>query len=139
MPLLNRLRQAVLFQLYYTTYMTKAQAIAWNDLETDYPMPLIARERIVGQHMMISRVLLSKGFKVPTHNHENEQFAVVLSGKIRFDIGPSDNPTSESTVLGPGEVLVIPPNAPHAATALEDTLILDIFSPPSESTGVDKA
>ena len=87
---------------------------------------------------MISRVLLEKGFKVPSHNHENEQFAVILSGKIRFDIGPSDNPTIESTTLGPGQVLVIPPNAPHAATALEDTLILDIFSPPSEMTGVDK-
>jgi unsaturated pyranuronate lyase len=119
--------------------MPKAQAITWTQLETDYPMDLIARQRIVGEHMMISRVLLSKGFAVPTHNHENEQFAVVLSGKIRFDIGPTENPTAESTTLGPGEFLVIPPNAPHAAVALEDTLILDIFSPPSKTTGVDKA
>ncbi len=117
--------------------MTPTQTITWSDLPTDTPMPLIARERIVGKHMMISRVLLSKGFKVPTHNHENEQFAVVLSGKIQFDIGPTENPTAESTTLTAGQVLVIPPNAPHAATALEDTLILDIFSPPSELTGVD--
>ena len=113
------------------------QTLAWSDLPTDAPMPLITRQRIVGEHMMISRVQLSKGFSVPSHHHANEQFAVVLSGKIRFDIGPVDHPDSQTTTLGPGEVLVVPPNAPHSATALEDTLILDIFSPPSESTGVD--
>jgi len=27
---------------------------------------------------------------------------------------------------------------PHSALAEEDTLVLDLFSPPSEKTGVDK-
>ncbi|MCA9304794.1 MAG: cupin domain-containing protein [Phycisphaerales bacterium] len=116
----------------------KAHAVSWSALDTDHPMPLIERQRFVGEHMMISRVLLSKGFSVPTHEHANEQFAVVLSGAIRFDLGDADDPTSESTTLGPGDVLVIPPNAPHAATAIEDTLILDCFSPTSETTGVDR-
>ena len=31
-----------------------------------------------------------------------------------------------------GEVLVIPANVPHEATALEDTYDLDVFSPPRE-------
>ncbi|MDF1810498.1 MAG: cupin domain-containing protein [Phycisphaerales bacterium] len=117
--------------------MPKAYSIAWDSIETDRPMDLITRQRIVGDHMMISRVHLESGFCVPTHNHENEQFAVVLSGKIQFDIGPTNDPSSESVILGPGQVLVVPPNAPHSAIALEDTLILDIFSPPSEKTGVD--
>ena len=47
-------------------------------------MDLITRQRIIGEHMMISRVHLEKGFTVPSHNHANEQFAVVLSGSIRF-------------------------------------------------------
>ena len=117
----------------------KAHAINWSDLDTDRPMPLIERQRLVGEHMMISRVLLSKGFTVPTHDHANEQFAVVLSGRVRFDLGDASSPTSESKTLGPGDILVIPSNAPHAAEALEDTLILDCFSPPSETTGVDRA
>ena len=29
-----------------------------------------------------------------------------------------------------GEVLCIPPNMPHEATALEDTIDLDVFNPP---------
>jgi ribosomal protein L16 Arg81 hydroxylase len=31
-----------------------------------------------------------------------------------------------------GEVLVIPPHLPHTAVALEDTLDVDIFSPPRQ-------
>jgi quercetin dioxygenase-like cupin family protein len=117
----------------------KAHAITWSQLPTDTPMDRITRQRIVGKHMMISRVHLAKGFAVPTHDHANEQFAVVISGSICFDLGDANSPTSDSVTLGPGQVLVIPPNAPHAATALEDTFILDIFSPPSETTGVDQA
>lgn len=102
-------------------------------------MELITRSRIIGEQMMISRVHLSKGFSLPTHQHANEQFAVVLSGRIRFDLGPTHHPDAESVILGPGQVLVIPPNAPHSAHAIEDCLILDIFSPPSEMTGVDRS
>jgi len=119
-------------------HTNRAHAVSWTDLPTDRPMDLIARQRIVGGHMMISRVLLSAGFSVPTHRHANEQFAVIVLGKVRFDLGPESDPASESVTLGPGEVLVVPPNAPHGATAIEDTLVLDVFSPPSESTGVDR-
>ena len=33
-------------------------------------------------------------------------------------------------MVGAGEVLCIPPNMPHRAEAIEDTLDLDIFVPP---------
>ena len=39
--------------------------------------------------------------------------------------------------VGPGEVLHLPSNCPHSAEALEETVVLDIFSPPSERTGID--
>jgi quercetin dioxygenase-like cupin family protein len=32
----------------------------------------------------------------------------------------------------PGEVLHIPPNVPHKAEAIEDTVDVDIFDPPRE-------
>ena len=36
-------------------------------------------------------------------------------------------------LVGPaGQVLVIPPNVPHKAEALEDTLDVDVFSPPRQ-------
>lgn len=109
----------------------------WNDLETDRPMAQIARKRIIGEHVMVSRVELEKGFRVPTHAHENEQLAMVMSGKIAFLLDEG-KPTQREEVLTGGEVLVIPPNCPHAAHAIEDTVVLDVFSPPSETTGVDR-
>jgi quercetin dioxygenase-like cupin family protein len=41
-------------------------------------------------------------------------------------------------VVGPGEVLHLPSGAPHSAYAEEETLVLDLFSPPSEKTGIDR-
>ncbi len=113
----------------------------WNEIASDTPMPLLERKRIIGDKAMISHVLLKAGCYVPTHHHENEQFALVISGRIRFGVSQSDAPgaTTDSLVLEAGEVLQIPAHAPHSAEALEDTLILDVFSPPSEKTGVDRA
>jgi len=108
-------------------------------------MALIDRQRIMGQRAMVSRVVLHKGFVLPAHAHENEQISIVLSGRVRFRIesggencGSSAAPAEWRDVeLGAGEILLIPSGAPHGATALEETVILDIFAPPSATTGVD--
>ena len=75
---------------------------------------------------------------MPTHSHENEQFAYVVRGKIRFGIGAESGSEHEEMVLEGGEVLYLASNVPHSAVALEETLVLDIFSPPSETTGIDR-
>ena len=117
---------------------TTAIAYTWNELEKDQPLALLERRRVIGEKAMISHVTLRKGCAVPTHHHENEQFACILSGRIRFRIGPEDSPQRTEHLLGPGQVMHFPSNVPHAAEALEDTLVLDIFSPPSETTGIDR-
>ena len=40
--------------------------------------------------------------------------------------------TPEELVVAAGEVLHIPSNLPHKAEALEDTLDVDVFSPPRQ-------
>jgi quercetin dioxygenase-like cupin family protein len=105
----------------------------FDDLEKDRPMPGLWRGRVIGQKSMISQVFLEKGTLVPTHSHANEQFCIVLSGRLRFDLA-----AGRQTVVSAGEVLHIPPDAPHAAEALEDSLVYDIFSPPSATTGIDR-
>ena len=110
----------------------------WSDLPQDHPMPLLDRRRIVGERMMISEVFLHQGFKVPTHAHENEQFAMVARGRIRFTIAEGTPDEAQLTLEG-GQVIHLPSNVPHAAEALEDTLVYDLFSPVSEGTGVDEA
>ena len=116
--------------------MTKdAVAFRWSDLEVDRPMDLLSRRRIIGEKMMLSHIHLDAGCDVPAHRHENEQFACVLSGKIRFRLG--DDGGHDETLVG-GEVLWLPSGVLHSAQAIEDTVVLDVFSPPSETTGIDR-
>ena len=114
-----------------------ASVIRWRDLPQDHPMPLIDRRRIIGRHLMVSEVHLHKGFKVPTHHHANEQFAWVTTGSVRFGFGAEGSAERREVTLTAGEVLVLGPDVPHSAEALEDSVVIDMFSPPSEKTGVD--
>jgi len=120
-----------------TTTMKPARVETWSKLGVDRPMPKIARQRIIGDHMMVSKVTLEPGFDLASHAHANEQFVVVLSGHCRFTVGaPGSREFREVEVRG-GDVLVLPPNVPHSCKAIERTEIMDLFSPPSEKTGVD--
>jgi len=120
------------------TQQVSAVVYRWSDLPTDRPMPRIERRRVIGERMMISQVLLEKGCVVPSHAHENEQFACVVRGRIRFGLGVEGSPEHQQVVLIGGEVLHLPSKVPHSAEALDETLILDLFSPPSERTGIDR-
>ena len=116
-----------------------ARVFCWQDLNVDHPTELIDRRRIIGERMMISHVTLHKGFQVPLHSHANEQFAVVLSGRMRFTlVDPSTKEESEQ-MLDAGQVLWLPSNVVHGATAEETSVLLDLFSPTSETTGVDRS
>jgi quercetin dioxygenase-like cupin family protein len=78
---------------------------------------------------MLAHVYLKKGAIVPRHSHENEQLTYILEGGLRFWIGPDE---SEVIDVMAGDVLHIPSYVQHKAEALEDTLDVDIFSPPRQ-------
>lgn len=101
-------------------------------------MPLLSRRRVIGEKAMISEVRLEKGCRVPTHAHENEQFTCIVAGKLRFGIGAEGAADRYEVDVSAGEVIHLPANVPHSADALEDTRVLDIFSPPSATTGIDR-
>ena len=90
---------------------------------------MLDRRLITGDRMMLAHVYLKKGCVVPKHSHENEQFTYILEGALRFWIGDDEK---EEVVVGAGEVLHIPSNVFHKAEALEDTLDVDVFSPPRQ-------
>ena len=116
----------------------KAAAYRWTNLPKDTPMPLLERRRVMGEQAMISYVTLKKGCIVPTHAHVNEQFTCILSGRLKFTLGDGEASLREKVIVGPGEVIHFPSNIPHAAEALEETIVLDVFSPPSATTGIDR-
>ena len=45
---------------------------------------------------------------------------------------PFAQKATETVTISAGEVLYIPSNVPHEAHALEDTLDVDVFSPPRQ-------
>ncbi len=101
----------------------------WADIPEEALKGTITRRLISAERMMIAQIVLKKGDDVPRHSHHNEQITYVVTGKLRFLLGEQGE---RVVIVGAGEVLVIPPNLPHAAEALEDTLDVDVFSPPRE-------
>ncbi len=104
-----------------------ARHLRWSDIQTEQLNPLLARQFVSGEQGTIAHIHLKQGCIVPTHAHINEQFSAVISGRLRFTLDPDGG--AEQIDLGPGDLLIIPPNLPHSAEALEDTLNLDIFTP----------
>jgi len=98
--------------------------VSWSSIPLETLNPLLERQFVVGQDIMVARVLLKKGCVVPEHSHLNEQVTYILEGALKFWI---DN---REIVVHAGEVLTIPPHVPHKAEALEDTVDLDVFNPP---------
>ena len=107
--------------------MSTATLHRWSEIEPEQLNPLLTRQFVTGDQAMFARVVLAKGCVVPRHSHPNEQITLILEGILRFDF---DDGTSHT--VHAGEVLVIPSDLPHSATAEEDTVDFDIFAPPRQ-------
>ena len=90
---------------------------------------LLARRLVTGERMMIAHVYINNSVDVPRHSHENEQLTYVLEGALKFWFGANDE---RELLVRAGEVIVIPSHLPHRALAIEDTLDVDVFSPPRQ-------
>jgi quercetin dioxygenase-like cupin family protein len=108
---------------------SRATFFRWDDMPKERVTDTLDRRLVTGERMMLAHVYLKKGCIVPKHSHENEQITYVLEGALHFWLGEDGN---EERVIRAGEVLVIPSNLPHKALALEDTLDVDVFSPPRQ-------
>lgn len=109
--------------------MASVTFFRWTDMPMEQISPLLGRKLITGDRMMLAHVYLKQGCIVPRHSHDNEQLTYILEGALRFWIGDDER---EEVIVRAGEVLHIPSNVPHKAEALEDTLDVDVFSPPRE-------
>jgi quercetin dioxygenase-like cupin family protein len=88
------------------------------------PMSGIQRRTLVwGERMLFVEFVLAKGSGVPPHQHPHEQLGYVVSGWMEFTIG------DEVRVLGPGDAYRMPSEVVHSTKALEDTVVVDVFSP----------
>jgi quercetin dioxygenase-like cupin family protein len=102
----------------------EVRLVPWSSVPVESLNPLLGLHFVVGENVMLARVLLKKGAVVPEHSHPNEQITFVLEGALKFWID------GRELVVNSGEVLTIPPNIPHKAEALADTVDFDVFNPP---------
>jgi quercetin dioxygenase-like cupin family protein len=101
----------------------------WTDMPLERVNDMLDRRLVTGERLMLAHVYLKKGCVVPRHQHENEQITYIVEGALHFWIGEDER---EEIVVRAGEVLHIPSLVWHKALALEDTLDVDVFSPPRE-------
>lgn len=79
-----------------------------------------------GERTLLSEVRFDKGGTVPAHHHVNEQTGYVVSGSLRFVVG------GETLVVRTGDSWNIPSDVVHSAEALEDSVVIEVFSPMRE-------
>jgi unsaturated pyranuronate lyase len=69
---------------------------------------------------------LDAGSRLPEHQHPQEQIVHVLSGRIRLSASGAPHE------LRAGESFYLASNVPHAIETIDDSMVLDTFSPPRE-------
>ena len=77
-----------------------------------------------GEKIQIVQVEFKQGTQIPEHAHPEEQAGYIIMGKFEVNIG------GEKGVLERGYYYWIPGNVPHSGYVYEDTILLDIYSPP---------
>ncbi len=76
--------------------------------------------------MMIVEVHFKAGAEGPLHEHFHEQVSYCVSGKLEFTVD------GETCMIGAGDSIYMPPDSLHGAKIIEDTVLLDIFTPQRE-------
>ncbi len=79
-----------------------------------------------GDKTLMCEFKLKKGHLLPMHSHPHEQTGLVIAGKIILQIG-KDKYEAE-----PGDSWCIAGNIEHGAEIIEDTTVIEVFSPVRE-------
>jgi quercetin dioxygenase-like cupin family protein len=89
--------------------------------------PGIKRQTITtGASMYQMRAELEAGSRLPEHQHPQEQITHVISGRLLMF---ADGVPHE---LAAGDSFYIGSNVPHGVETIEQSLVIDTFSPPRD-------
>ena len=104
---------------------SSVQSGVFAAIATAEALPGIARGTIHGAQMTVVRYVYQPGSVFPMHQHPQEQFTYIVSGRIVFTV---DGIEQE---LGPGDFAIIPGDTPHGAQVNGDLVVetINIMSP----------
>jgi len=95
-----------------------------NDEKMTTPEPGLRRQVMsYSKSLMLVRHTMTKGWAGMLHSHPHEQMVYVVRGKLTFE-----HPGGRFEVAS-GESFIVPGDVQHRASALEDSEVLDIFTP----------
>lgn len=83
-----------------------------------------SRRYISGEYATFVCFELKRGALVPTHHHPSEQMSYVTRGKVKVTA------EGKEFIVSKGELIHLPFESPHQFEAMEDSTVLDVFSPP---------
>src|SRR4051812_29533277 len=97
--------------------------------------PGIKRQTVAhGKTMYQMLAKLDAGSKMPEHQHSQEQLVHILSGHMKLIVSGTPHD------LVAGDSYYLASNVPHGVETLEETRVLDTFSPPRhEYLAIDQA
>ena len=79
-----------------------------------------------GDKTLMGQFILAKGSVIPAHSHPHEQTGIMISGKLRFVV------EGEIMDVETGDSWCLPGGVEHSAEALEDSVVIEVFSPVRE-------
>lgn len=96
--------------------------IAWDDRGGGVRRKIMTyADKLMGVYVEFKRDAVGA-----RHSHPHVQFTYIQSGAFNVHIG------DESRVLRGGDFYFIPPDVVHGVEALEDSVLIDVFSPMRE-------
>lgn len=101
--------------------------LKYEDITPTHPAPGITRRILAhGGKMMGVEATFEKGAVGAAHRHPHEQVSYILSGSFAYEV------EGKKYTLHRGDSYYVAPDQLHGAVALEDSVILDIFTPQRE-------
>ena len=111
----------------------RPQHRVWDEIT---PTPLgefgdrVTIKALTADIAQVLRVEIASGTGIPNptdpteqERHPMEQIDVILSGRMKYIVD------GKELVMGPGEALGIPGGVPHSVVAIEDTTMIEVFTP----------
>ena len=103
------------------------EVIASHEDSMSHPEPGLRRQVMSSSpSMMLVRHRMKKGWVGARHSHPHEQMVYIVSGHLSFQ---HPGGVVEAKM---GDSFLVPGNVEHQAFALEDSEVLDIFTPRRE-------
>jgi quercetin dioxygenase-like cupin family protein len=100
----------------------------WSEISWERVKESVERKVVLGERLMMVMYRFAPNQVWPEEAHEAEQGGYILKGRIELTLPAR----GEKHLLGAGDGYLIPSQVPHSWRVLEETTLIDFFSPPRQ-------